>query len=304
MATFEYIRGRYGSRKLGGRFVWLNYRYYLQTLEFELMDNGSYTFDETKADEDLNDPNTLKEVACGIIAAYIRNEHEIEPQQIFDDYYNVCFKSYVGEKKSDIEFRLLPDNDKELAFLKAMISDEQIRIGRSKALNDYLEENEQKGLALVGQHFMAFLHSRLQTFQTTPQPEADNPLFDKEALKGLFVEVFFANDYSLKDTYKSTIKQSRFDIFCSRLELVLNDTDKKPTKKDIGEIANMIYCSKFAKPDFKKPKREGEKGCFAHLIRTFFEIVKIDQPSDTSPNKYNNPTEDLINMFGDVFDYK
>lgn len=134
--------------------------------------------------------------------------------------------------------------------------------------------------------------------------EADKPLFDKEALKGLFVEVFFANDYSLKDTYKSTIKQSRFDVFCSRLELVLNDTDKKPTQKDIGAIAYMIYCSKFAKPDFKKPKRKGEKGCFAHLIRTFFEIVKIDQPSDPRPNKYNNPNNDLVAMFCEVLEWE
>lgn len=197
MTTFEYIREKYGSRKIGGRFVWLNYRYYLQTLDFDLMEDGSYTFDAIKADENLNDPNTLKEVACGIIAAYIRNEHEKEPQQIFEDYYNDCYKAYK-KNRSDIEFRLKPEEEKELVFVKAMINDEQIRIGRSKVLNDYLEENEQKGLALVGQHFMAFLHSRLQTFQTTPQPEASKATAEQPNQ----IKNFVKNEET--ETYKKT----------------------------------------------------------------------------------------------------
>lgn len=240
MTSFEYIRGKYGSRKLGGRFVWLNYRYYLQTLDFDLMEDDSYTFDEIKADEELNDPNTLKEVACGIIAAYIRNEHEKEPQQIFNDYYNACFKSYIGKKKSDIEFRLMPDNDKELDFLKAMISDEQIRIGRSKALDDYLEENEQKGLALVGQHFMAFLHNRLQTFQTTPQPKAS------EASKATAEQPNQIKNF-VKNEETETILSSWY-LFLIREE-VINGIDKDGFVNYMlnGDISKIYPNSKKAK---------------------------------------------------------
>ena len=80
MTSFEYIRGKYGSRKLGGRFVWLNYRYYLQTLDFDLMEDDSYTFDEIKADEELNDPNTLKE-------EYERDVAKGEEIQIPENYF-------------------------------------------------------------------------------------------------------------------------------------------------------------------------------------------------------------------------
>jgi hypothetical protein len=120
----------------------------------------------------------------------------------------------------------------------------------------------------------------------------------------LFIKGFFNDDYQVQDTYDKSIKLSRFDKFCQRLEMVLTDTDKKPTQKEIGSLAYMIYCSQYTKPDYQKPKREGEKGCFANLIRTFFDIVRIDRPSETSPNKYDKPNQDLIDLFGDILKWE
>ena len=134
--------------------------------------------------------------------------------------------------------------------------------------------------------------------------ETADSLFDKETLKTLFVKGVFNDDYDIQDTSEKSIKLSRFDKFCQRLEMALTDTDKKLFQKDIASIAYMIYCSQYTKTEYHIPKRKSEKGCFANLIRTFFDIVRIDRPSETSPNKYDEPSQYLIELFGDILKWE
>lgn len=130
-------------------------------------------------------------------------------------------------------------------------------------------------------------------------------IIDRESLKSLFVDLFFADDYDIQDTHNKSIKLSRYDKFCQRLEMVLTDTDNKPTQTNIGEIAYMIYYSPFTREEYHKPKRTGEKGRFSNLINTFFDIVGKDRPSDTHPNKYKPKDEDGMKLyFGDILKWE
>lgn len=126
--------------------------------------------------------------------------------------------------------------------------------------------------------------------------------FDTDKLRELFKPVFYNGDDFKRDTLTGA-KQTRFDTFCQRLEMILTDTDNKPTDKEIGGIAFMIYCSTYTVADYQKPKRTGQKGKFASMIRTFFEIVGMSVPSDIRPNKYQ-PNKELIDLFGDILQYQ
>ena len=131
-----------------------------------------------------------------------------------------------------------------------------------------------------------------------------NGIIDTDKLQILFADSFFADDYDIQDTHNKSLKLSRYDKLCQRLEMILTDTDKKPDQKTIGAIAYMVYCSPYTKAEYRKPKREGIKGGFANLIRIFFDIVGKDHPSDTRPNKYNTPTEDIVLYFGDILKWE
>lgn len=131
-----------------------------------------------------------------------------------------------------------------------------------------------------------------------------NGIIDTDKLQTLFADSFFADDYDIQDTHNKSLKLSRYDKLCQRLEMILTDTDKKPDQKTIGAIAYMVYCSPYTKAEYRKPKREGIKGGFANLIRIFFDIVGKDHPSDTRPNKYNTPTEDIVLYFGDILKWE
>ena len=326
MTTFEYIRKGFANKEWGGRIIhWIDYRYYFQTLDFGLMDDGRYYFDAIKADEELKDATLfeerLREVACGIVAEYIYNEHEKTPKQIFEDYYNACFESYKGRKIHDIELMLKPDDEIELAFVKDMISDEKRRIEASKAIDEYMTDEEKETLAQVGSCFMEYLQNKLNKIKpkheqpdtptNSPSAKEDNEnktqkgIIDRESLKSLFVDLFFADDYDIQDTHNKSIRLSRYDKFCQRLEMVLTDTDNKPTQTNIGEIAYMIYYSPFTREEYHKPKRTGEKGRFSNLINTFFDIVGKDRPSDTHTNKYKPKDEDGMKLyFGDILKWE
>lgn len=129
-------------------------------------------------------------------------------------------------------------------------------------------------------------------------------IIDTDKLQTLFTDSFFAKDYNIQDTHNKSLKLSRYDKLCQRLEMILTDTDKKPDQKTIGAIAYMIYCSPYTKAEYRKPKREGTKGGFANLIRIFFDIVGKDHPSDTRPNKYKKPIEDMVLYFGDILKWE
>lgn len=134
--------------------------------------------------------------------------------------------------------------------------------------------------------------------QATPpavQPDADNDTttkpsgIDTEALKALFMPVFFADDYRQRDTLKGTINLSRFDIFVEQLESLLSDA--QCDKKKIGNVAYMVHKSKFRKQNFRK---------FAPLCRLLFECCQIEAPKDQRPNKYSQPDNDTLERFSDA----
>ncbi len=142
---------------------------------------------------------------------------------------------------------------------------------------------------------------------STKDEREDKPtksIIDTDKLQTLFTDSFFADDYDIQDTHNKSLKLSRYDKLCQRLEMILTDTDKKPDQKTIGAIAYMIYCSPYTKAEYRKPKREGVKGAFANLIRVFFDIVGKDRPSDTRPNKYKKPIEDMVLYFGDILKWE
>lgn len=131
---------------------------------------------------------------------------------------------------------------------------------------------------------------------TTPQlatePSGiDKDLFeiDKEALKALFMSVFFGDDFKQRETLNGTTKLSRFDIFIEQLESLLSDT--KCDKKRIGNVAYMVYKSRYKKKNFRK---------FAPLCRLLFECCQREAPKDQRPNHYSQPDNDTLERFSDA----
>lgn len=130
-------------------------------------------------------------------------------------------------------------------------------------------------------------------------------IIDTDKLKTLFTDSFLAEDYDIQDTHDNSLQLSRYDKLCQRLEMILTGNDESlKTNKSIGALAYMIYCSPYTKAEYQKPKREGIKGGFANLIRIFFDIVGKDRPSDTRPNKYKKPIEDMVLYFGDILKWE
>ena len=178
---------------------------------------------------------------------------------------------------------------------------EQVKIHSEKA------QRENKGLtATQTQWFDDYLqgfNARRQptaqpSEQATPpavQPDADSDTttepsgIDTEALKALFLPVFFAPDFKQLDTLNGAINLSRFDIFVEQLESLLSDA--QCDKKKIGNVAYMVHKSKFRKRNFRK---------FAPLCRLLFECCPIEAPKDQRPNKYSQPDNDTLERFSDA----
>lgn len=134
--------------------------------------------------------------------------------------------------------------------------------------------------------------------QATPpavQPDADSDTatepsgIDTEALKALFMPVFFAPDFKQRDTLNGAINLSRFNIFVEQLESLLSDA--QCDKKRIGNVAYMVHKSKFRKRNFRK---------FAPLCRLLFECCQIKAPKDQRPNKYSQPDNNTLERFSDA----
>lgn len=137
--------------------------------------------------------------------------------------------------------------------------------------------------------------------QATPpavQPDADSDTttepsgIDTEALKALFIPVFFAPDFKQRDTLNGAINLSRFDIFIEQLESLLSDA--QCDKKRIGNVAYMVHKSRFAKNQYKR------RGKFAQTCRLLFECCQREAPKDTHPNKYEQPDSNILQHFSDA----
>lgn len=127
---------------------------------------------------------------------------------------------------------------------------------------------------------------------TTPQPTTEPSGIDKEALKALFMPVFFADDFKQRETLNGTTNLSRFDIFVEQLESLLSDA--QCDKKRIGNIAYMVHKSRFAKNQYKR------RGKFAQTCRLLFECCQREAPKDTHPNKYEQPDSNILQRFSDA----
>jgi len=124
--------------------------------------------------------------------------------------------------------------------------------------------------------------------------ESSHSLIDKNELKKLFQPVFQDKSFATNDTPTGSEKISRFDQFCSRLEMTLND--KKPTQKLIGEIAYLIYTSRYVDNKLKKPQKEGKKGVFTDLLKAFNKAINM-KDFYLQPAKCCNPSDELKATF-------
>jgi len=124
-------------------------------------------------------------------------------------------------------------------------------------------------------------------------------IIDTEKLQSLFLDSFMNKDLVISGSSPIIEKKSRFEVLKQRLELVLEDCDKPITQQDIGSIAYMIYQSPFTKPKYGEPKRKGERGRYAPLLKMLFDIVGKPYPNDTHQNKYK-PNNEMITYFGDI----
>lgn len=118
------------------------------------------------------------------------------------------------------------------------------------------------------------------------QPET---LIDKNKLKELFIPVFFDKDYDVKDDSNKSVKISRFDKFCNRLELKLNEGII--INKTIGKIVYMIYLSQYL-----QPLKKGKKMSFTQVRKKFCEAIKVDN-FDYRPSQCKNPDDELKQWF-------
>ena len=124
--------------------------------------------------------------------------------------------------------------------------------------------------------------------------EALYSLIDKDELCKLFKPVFQDKSFATIDTPTGSEKISRFDQFCSRLEMTLSNT--KPTHKLIGEIAYLIYTSRYVDNKLKKPQKEGEKGVFTDLLKAFNTAINM-KDFYLQPAKCCNPSDELKATF-------
>ena len=118
-------------------------------------------------------------------------------------------------------------------------------------------------------------------------------LIDKSKLESLFVKAFDDKNFDVSDESERSVKQSRFDKFFNRLVIV---TSEKITQKRVAEIAYMIYCSQWVKPELRKPKREGERGKFTQLLQVFCDALKM-KTIGRRPSQCDKPDDDLKAWF-------
>ena len=183
-------------------------------------------------------------------------------------------------------------DDRKLPYL------EQVEIHSEKA------QRENRGLtATQTQWFEDYLRDfkakrqpSEQAMPSTVQADSDTKTeqsrIDEEALRALFLPVFFADDYKQRETLNETKKMSRFDIFVERLESLLNDTHC--TQKQIGNVAYMIHKSKLTAIKYRR------KGKFAETLRFLFQCCQRKEPKDQGTTTYNKPDKDLEQAFSEL----
>ncbi len=124
--------------------------------------------------------------------------------------------------------------------------------------------------------------------------QVSETLIDKDKLKELFVPAFQDKSYKTIDKSTESEKISRFDVFCSRLDMTLNDV--RQTNKIVGEIAYLVYISKYTSPDYRRPSRSGQRGKFRQLLKQIAEAVNMDD-FYLQPVKCSNPSDELKSTF-------
>ncbi len=124
--------------------------------------------------------------------------------------------------------------------------------------------------------------------------QVSETLIDKDKLKELFVPAFQDKSYKTIDKSTESEKISRFDVFCSRLDMTLNDARR--TNKIVGEIAYLVYMSKYTSPGYRRPSRSGQRGKFRQLLKQIAEAVNMDD-FYLQPAKCKNSSNELKSTF-------
>lgn len=257
-------------------------------------DNYSWRFEEV-----INGNAAGEEDVARLFVGYCINNQPTGIGDIytpfFEKYYIERLQRYQNNHINDIEL-VMNQSRLESLFAKEHIIEEQNGYNNSKHLFEFINKSEAQRYENLYKAYMQWLRNKSNN--TEPE-ETDKKLIDKDKLQTLFTKAFFNKDYDIQETSKASIQLSRFDVLCQRLEMVKFDTDKKPTQKMIGEIAQLIYESQYTKTDYRKPNRKGQRGKFAPLLNTIFEVVGMDKPSDCRPNKYK-PDEYINSLFENV----
>lgn len=249
-------------------------------------------------------------IACRFVGYCIDNQ----PDDTTEDIYTPFFDRYYKDRKELFRRRNIQNISLirkpkllEECFLIEHIDDEKQGFEISKTLFAFLNKDKSEWYRALFNGYMEYLQERKDELNITD--EAVNRgrdwifphLVDRLKLEELFVPSFFDKNFSTVDMLTRSERQSRFDVLCNRMEMVLSD-ETPVTNRTVGAIAYMIYSSEFVKPVYRKPSRAGERGHFSQLLKTICDIVKRDYPSDLRYNKYK-PSAELIEIFSTVLNY-
>lgn len=261
----------------------------------------------------LNDFSSVdqKIIACRFVGYCIDNQ----PDGDFEDIYTPFFNKYYNDRKDlyrrrnihNISLIRKPQKLEQL-FLIEHIDDEKQGFEISKTLFAFLDKSHSEWFRDLFLGYLEYLDERKEILNITDDAvyrgrDWISPrLVDRIKLEELFVPSFFDKTFSTVDMLTRSERQSRFDVLCNRIEMVLTDDRTPVTNKTVGSIAYMIYSSEFVKPLYRKPTRTGGRGHFSHLLSLFFDIVNKEHPSDKRYNKYK-PSEEMVNIFRTVLNY-
>ena len=147
-----------------------------------------------KNHKDGNEENTCPMVAEGILGQWLRLKPEdwfqkeyrpsrkeqeeldgldfekpMTPQQIFEDYFNICKQRYIDAHQYEMD-AWRKDLDKEFAT-KVHLSDERLKAEKSKAIFPYFREADIDKLKDVLDNYLMFVQSKTKTLYPESEEE-------------------------------------------------------------------------------------------------------------------------------------
>lgn len=185
----------------------------------------------------------------------------------------------------------------DIVVTKELIKYEEKCFKASKKVFDYIGHDRERDYHKLYQLLIKTLTANANNDNNNYRTS----LIDADALKELFDARFLTDPKHIEDTYALSRKITSFELFCKRLDLLLNDSDTK--QKHVCEVAYMIYTSPYTKPKYRKPVREGQRGRYAKIARVLFNAIgwNVPERSVIIPSKYNKPKCELKACFDMLF---